>query len=276
MTASRWPMRWQAVLGLVVHRRAPLEVQEGDVGRAGERDALAGDARRADDQLRAVGVLEGLDGGVALGRPCRRRRRAARPGSAATTISWISRWRGEDDQRLLGLPGSRRSRPAPAPSLPRAASRRSVLSCASRSARSVAWTLASSSESSSGCSCSQATTSRSASRYSLLVLQRDRHDHLALLRQLRQHVLLQPPHEAGAAQVPVDALLGARALEAALEARAASRTPPAGRGSAAARSARPGGSSPACRSARASARPRGSASASRRTARVRLAAGFLT
>ena len=54
----------------------------------------------------------------------------------------------------------------------------------------------------------------------LLVLQRDRHDDLALLGQLRQHVLLQAPDEAGAAQVPVDALLGAGALEAALEARA--------------------------------------------------------
>ena len=54
----------------------------------------------------------------------------------------------------------------------------------------------------------------------LLVLERHRHDDLALLGQLRQHVLLQPPDEARAAQVPVDALLGARALEAALEARA--------------------------------------------------------
>ena len=53
-----------------------------------------------------------------------------------------------------------------APSLPRAARRRSTLSWARRSARRVAWTLPSSSESSSGCSCSQATTSRSASRYS--------------------------------------------------------------------------------------------------------------
>ena len=41
-----------------------------------------------------------------------------------------------------------------------------MLSCASRSARSVAATFASSSPSSIGCSCSQATTSRSASRYS--------------------------------------------------------------------------------------------------------------
>ena len=36
-----------AVLGLVVHRRRPLELEEGDVRRARERDALRGDARRA-------------------------------------------------------------------------------------------------------------------------------------------------------------------------------------------------------------------------------------
>src|SRR5215207_6963760 len=46
-----------AVLGLVVHRRGPLELQERDVGRARERDPLRGDARRADDQLRRVAVL---------------------------------------------------------------------------------------------------------------------------------------------------------------------------------------------------------------------------
>ena len=67
MTASRWPMRWQAVLGLVVHRRRPLELEEGDVRRARERDALGGDARGAHDELRAVGVLEGADGRVAVG-----------------------------------------------------------------------------------------------------------------------------------------------------------------------------------------------------------------
>ena len=44
----------------------------------------------------------------------------------------------------------------------------------------------------------------------LLVVQADRDDDLALLGQLRQHVALQPPDEAGAAQVPVDALLRAR------------------------------------------------------------------
>src|SRR3954468_12188562 len=42
-----------AVLGLIVHRRRPLELEERDVRRAGQRDALRGDARGADDQRRA-------------------------------------------------------------------------------------------------------------------------------------------------------------------------------------------------------------------------------
>src|SRR5690349_23833693 len=37
----------RAVLGLVVHRRAPLEIEERDVGGARERDALTADARGA-------------------------------------------------------------------------------------------------------------------------------------------------------------------------------------------------------------------------------------
>ena len=54
-----------------------------------------------------------------------------------------------------------------------------------------------------------------------LVVQRHRHDDLALGRELGQHVGLQAPDEAAAAQVPVDPLLGAHALEAPREARAA-------------------------------------------------------
>ena len=53
-----------------------------------------------------------------------------------------------------------------------------------------------------------------------LVVERDRHDDLALGRQLRQHLALQPPHEAAPPQVPVQALLGAAPLEPAGEARA--------------------------------------------------------
>ena len=51
-----------------------------------------------------------------------------------------------------------------------------------------------------------------------LVVERDRHRDLALGGELRQHVGLRAAHEAAAAQVPVDPLLGADALEAAGEA----------------------------------------------------------
>ena len=53
-----------------------------------------------------------------------------------------------------------------------------------------------------------------------LVVERDRHDDLALGGQLRQDLGLQSPHEAAPAQVPVQALLGAVAAELALELRA--------------------------------------------------------
>ena len=219
MTASRWPMRWRAVLGLVVHRRAPLEVEEGDVGGAGQRDALAGDAGRADDQLRAVGLLEGLDGARRAPSPCRRRRRAARPGSAGRPSPGS---RGGEAKTTSGSSDCRKSsiQASAGPSLPRAARRRSMLSWASRSARSVACDLALELGQLQRLLLQPGDDVALGEPVLLLVLQRDRHDDLALLGQLRQHVLLQPPHEAGAAQVPVDALLGARALEAALEARA--------------------------------------------------------
>ena len=83
MTASRWPMRWQRSSAWSCIAGRPLELEEGDVRRARQRDALGGDARRADDQLRAVGLLEGAR------RPPRapaivvaRRAGAARRGSA--------------------------------------------------------------------------------------------------------------------------------------------------------------------------------------------------
>ena len=53
-----------------------------------------------------------------------------------------------------------------------------------------------------------------------LVGQRDRHDDLALLGQLRQHVGLHAAHEATPAQVPVQALLAERAAELLRERRA--------------------------------------------------------
>src|SRR4029078_11602296 len=45
-----------AVLGLVVHRGGPLELEERDVRGARERDALRGDARRRAAELRAVAL----------------------------------------------------------------------------------------------------------------------------------------------------------------------------------------------------------------------------
>ena len=61
-----------------------------------------------------------------------------------------------------------------------------------------------------------------------LVGQRHRDDDLALGRQLRQHLGLESPNEAVAAQVPVEALLGEGAVELAAEARpgAELRQPP--------------------------------------------------
>src|SRR5947209_18473416 len=47
-----------AVLGLVVDRRGPLELQEAHVRGSGESDALCGDPGGADDQRRAGGILE--------------------------------------------------------------------------------------------------------------------------------------------------------------------------------------------------------------------------
>ena len=52
----------QVVHGLVVHRGRPLEVEERDVGRPGQRDALGADARGADDQLRPGRILLFLGG----------------------------------------------------------------------------------------------------------------------------------------------------------------------------------------------------------------------
>src|SRR4051812_22666404 len=47
-----------AVLGLVVDRGRPLQIQERDVGGARQRDPLRAHARGADDQLRAALLLE--------------------------------------------------------------------------------------------------------------------------------------------------------------------------------------------------------------------------
>ena len=154
-----------AVLGLVVHRRGPLELEERHVGRARERDALRGDAGGADDQLRTVRTPGTRRRSPRASASASRRAGARRAGSAPARPAGPRRG-GRRRRAARRRRGSRGSRPARAASLPRAASRCSVPSCASRSARSVAAIFAFSSERSSGCSRSQAITSCSARRYS--------------------------------------------------------------------------------------------------------------
>ena len=221
MTASRWPMRWQrssawsCIAG--VHsssRNATFDARVSVM-------PWPADARRADDQLRAVRVLlERAHRRLARGCRVARRGGAARPGSARAPPP-APRGGARRRRAAPRRPGSRRSTPARRASLPRAASRCSVLSCASRSARSVAAIFASSSRELERLLAQPGDRRRSsASRYSSLVVERDRHDDLALGRQLRQHLALQAAHEAAAAQVPVHALLRSRARERAREARA--------------------------------------------------------
>ena len=185
-----------AVLGLVVHRGRPLELEERDVRGAREREALRGDARRA--RRSAAGRRRSWNARTVASRAAHRvapRAGARRPGSARAPPPAPRRGAANTTS---GSPLARKSwiHASAACSLPRAASRCSVVSCARRSARSARAIFASSSERSSGCSRSHAITSCSASRYSLLVVERHRHDDLALGRQLRQHLLLEPPHEA--------------------------------------------------------------------------------
>ena len=126
-----------AVLGLVVQRRRPLQLEERDVGGARQRDALRGDAGGADDQLRAVGLLERADRRPRAPRSCRAPKRCSASGKRSSTASWTSRWRAKTTS---GSPEARKSwiQASAALSLPRAARRCSAPSCASRSARSVA------------------------------------------------------------------------------------------------------------------------------------------
>ena len=144
VTASCWPMRWQRSSAWSCMRRRPLELEERDVRGARERDALGGDAGRADDQLRPVRVLERADGRLARLDRCRGRAGAARRGSARAPPP-APRRGGRRRRAARRRRGSRGSTPARRASLPRAASRWSVPSCARRSARSVAAIFASSS-----------------------------------------------------------------------------------------------------------------------------------
>ena len=207
-----------AVLGLVVHRRAPLEVEEGDVGGARERDALP--ATRLEQTI-SRGPSGSWKAWTAASRSSAL--------SAPTTCSASGSARPPSPG---SRGGGRRPRAAPrtarkssiqaitGPSLPRAASRAQRVELGEPLGAQGRLDLALELGQLERLLLQPGDDVALGQPVLLLVLQRHRDDDLALLGQLRQHVLLQAPHEAGAAQVPVDALLGAGALEAALEARA--------------------------------------------------------
>ena len=90
VTASCWPIRWQRSSAWSCIAGRPLEVEERDVRRARERDPLAGDARRAHEQLRLAG-LEAPGPPPRARRSSRGRAGAARPGSARRAGSCTSR-----------------------------------------------------------------------------------------------------------------------------------------------------------------------------------------
>ena len=206
-----------AVLGLVVHRRRPLEVEEGDVRRAGQRDPLAGDARRADQQLRPAG-LEALDGGLARGdrvaaEEVQRVREALDQAVLHRPVP------GEDDERLVGGeevldPGERRVPLAGGGQPPERVELGEALGAQRGGDLLVELAQV------------ERLLAQPGDHVLLgepvvaLVVERHRHRDLALGGQLGQDVGLRAADEAAAAQVPVDPLLGADALEAAGEARA--------------------------------------------------------
>ena len=229
-----------AILGLVVARRRPVELEERDVGRAHERDALRRGLQRADDERRAVGALEVVDGGGARGEIVRRRARAPRPGSARPARA--------------GPRGDARRRPAARPTRRSPRSRRSLRaacrarrggagSSAARAARRAAPRRPSprASRRSSGCVRSQAMTSASASRYSAALSSSTGHAREALGRQLRQDVGLRAAHVAVRAKVPVQPVQRLGAAKAPPEAGAAAEVRRGGRRAAAARRCPSGG-----------------------------------
>ena len=230
MTASRWPIRWQRSSAWSCMRRRPLELEERDVRRARERDALA--RRRASRRRAAAGrrgpgtrgpsssrapsasraeqvrrVREALEHRAAGPRRGGRRRRAARPtrgsraihGSAARELA-ARRQPLERRELREALGAQRRGDPrvelARGRAAARAARRRRRCS-ARRYSRSLSsatgtttWRLAG--------SCGR--TSR-----------------------------LQPPHEAAPAQVPVQALLASAAPGTGARSARRSRSPRGGR-----------------------------------------------
>ena len=218
VTASRWPIRWRAVLGLVVHRGRPLELEERDVRRARERDALRGDARRADDELRAVGPLERADRLVALAEGVGAEQ-VRRVGEALEHRALDVDVAGEDDERLAGLEevGDPLQRGAELAARRQPLERRELREALGAQRRrdprvelgEVERLLAQPGD-----------DVLLGEPVLALVVERDGHDDAALRRELGEDLGLQAPDEAAPAQVPVQALLGQRPLELAREARA--------------------------------------------------------
>ena len=268
-----------AVLGLVVHRRASTRAR-GSATFDARVSVMpcAGDARRARRSAAGPsGPWKARTAASRAGERVARRAGAARRGSARGPPPGPRRG-GRRRRAARPRRGSRGSTPARRASLPRAARRWSVPSCARRSARSVAAIFASSSREVERLLAQPGDRRRrSASRYSRSLSSATGHDDLALGRQLGEDLGLQAPHEAAPAQVPVQALLGQpRPWNCAGEARAGAEVLQA------ADDAQLGdellGVVEHRRAGQREAQPvrRRRRSASRRTACVRLACGFLT
>ena len=196
-----------AVLGLVVHRRGPLELEERDVGRARERDALGGDAGARRRSAAAVGPPGTRRRSPRAHRSSLCPAGAARRGKRSITACCTSTWRakttsGSPRGEEVVDPGQRARAACRAP--PAAAACRAARAAA---ARSVAAIFAFSSERSSGCSRSQAITSSSASRYSRSLSSATGTTTWRLSGSCGSTSHLRPAHEAAAAQVPVQPLL---------------------------------------------------------------------
>ena len=210
-----------AVLGLVVHRRRPFELQEGDVGRPGQRDPLGRHAGGADDEAvpgPAIGLLEGADGGLAplqrvLAEEMQRVREAGHHRLLDLDVA------GEHHQWLLG--GEEVLDPR---------QRRGQLAAGGQALQGAELGQALRAQGGGDLGVELGEVQRLGAQpgddVALgqpvlgLVVERHRDDHLALGRQLGEDLGLEPAHEAGAAHVPVQPLLGDHAAELAGEARA--------------------------------------------------------
>ena len=171
------------------------------------------------EQLRAVGCLERLDGRLARARRESRPSRCAASGKRASTASCTSTWRAKTTS---GSPDARKSAIHASAARELAARRQALQRAELREA------LGAQRRGDLRVELAQVQRLRAQPGDDVLlgepvlalVVERDRHDDLALGRQLRQHLALQPPHEAAPAQVPVQALLRQLAAELARELRA--------------------------------------------------------